>query len=200
MNRPLVSAIIPTRKRVPRLIKTIDSLLREADDKSCVEVVLKIDNDDQITQKEFPFADYPMVKKVFSDRGRGYGEMGRFVTEACAGATGEWSFLIDDDCWIVGKGWDSKLNQVPKDGAVAQCEFYHLGGSRYGSGSCGPNGLFFPTGKFNEFGIKQLYSPADHCLYSIFVTERKWPIHLLKEITYRHDRDSEEQLAIQASI
>lgn len=194
--KPLVSAIIPTRKRVPRLMVTLDSLIRQADDPSCLEIVLKVDEDDEQTRRYAPsiHAAGATINIVISPRGRGYVEMGRFVTEACAAATGQWCFLIDDDSWIIGKGWDTLLKAVPIENCVASCEFYHLGKSHYGSGSCGPVGLFFPNGSWKKYGVAEIPSPADECLRSLLVDQQGYKVHLLKGIIYHHDRDSQEVL------
>ncbi len=196
----LCSIITPTRKRLMRLIKTMDSIYENADKPTEIEAVLKIDEDDAETLLGFPWQHYPNVKKVVTPRGRGYVDMGRFVTEACNAATGKWCFLIDDDAWIVGRGWDAQLRQVTTPNTVCQCEFYHLGASEYGSGSCGPNGLIFPNGCWKQFGISELSSPADQCLKGLLVDQHHWRVHLLRGVTYRHNRDTEEQLAAQALL
>lgn len=204
-EQPLVSAIIPTRKRLLRLIKTVESMRNRADNPDCIEFVLKIDEDDMETQLGFPWHKFPTARKVISPRGRGYVEMGRFVTEALNAATGKWGFLIDDDCWIyresaeVTRGWDTLLREVP-DRALAQCEFYHLGGSLYGPGSCGVVGPIFPMEVWKNSGIAELPSPADDSLCGYFVRTLHYPVHLLKGYIYRHNRDTEEQLAAQALL
>lgn len=165
----LVSAIIPTRKRLLRLIKTVDSLRAQADHPDCIEIVLKIDEDDMETRLGFPWQNYPTARQVITPRGRGYVEMGRFVTEAINAAAGQWCFLIDDDCWLYKKtpnvrGWDTLLREVPAK------------------------------------SVAQLASPADASLKGYFVTQQGYPVHLLPGIVYRHNRDTEEQLAAQAKL
>lgn len=176
-----------------------------ADNPDCIEFVLKIDEDDAETQLGFPWDRFPTARKVISPRGRGYVEMGRFVTEALNAATGKWGFLIDDDCWIyrkdatVTRGWDTLLREAP-DQSLVQCEFYHLGASEYGSGSCGVCGLIFPMDGWKNSGIKELASPADNSLFGYFAHQLHYPVHLLKGFVYRHNRDTEEQLAAQALL
>lgn len=204
--KPLVSALIPTRHRLMRLIKTVESLYSNADDQSCIQCILKIDDDDAETDMGFPSDRFPNVVKVKSPRGKGYNDMGRFATEAAAAATGHWCFIIDDDCWIykkpgATKGWDTLLREVPQGGGVvAQCEFYHLGFSEYDSGTCGPNGMIVPSNCWKDFGVETLSSPVDGCLHGLLIQQHRWPVYLLKGIVYRHNRDTEEQLAAQAKL
>ena len=47
--KKLVSVLIPTRKRVKLLKECLDSLNTKTQDKSLVEILLKIDTDDQET-------------------------------------------------------------------------------------------------------------------------------------------------------
>ena len=176
---PLVSAIIPTRKRPEGLAKTMSSMLSTATKPDRIQFVLKFDDDDP--QRNTTFF---QGKVVISPRGSGYIEMPRFVREACDQADGDWCFLIDDDSWIEGNGWDEQLAAIEPVGCCAQCEFYHLGFSRYGSNSCGPNGLFVPRSVTKE--LTQTTGAADVFLAGLTVN-RGWPKHLLKGIAYCHD-------------
>lgn len=179
--KPLVSAIIPTRNRSESLATTMNSLLSTAKDPDRIQFVLKFDDDDAQRLKEWP----RNVKVVVTPRGAGYTDMPRFVYEACAVAEGVWSFLIDDDAWIEGRDWDEQLAQIEPVRCVVQCEFYHLGMSRYGSNSCGPNGLFFPHDTYKLMNPK-IGGAADVQLCGNTV-DSGWPKHLLKGIAYCHD-------------
>lgn len=179
--KPLVSAIIPTRNRPDGLEKTMNSMLSTAKSPGRIQFVLKLDDDDPQLHKKWP----RNVKVVVSPRGIGYMEMPRFVYEACAAADGIWCFLIDDDAWIEGLGWDEQLAAINPAGCVAQCEFYHLGMSHYGSDSCGPNGLFFPKEAYKTMR-PEIGGAADMQLCGNTV-DKGWPKHLLKGIAYCHD-------------
>lgn len=182
---PLVSALIPTRTpRFPGLQKTITSLLSNAADRSRIEIVLKLDDDDKAMLDKCSAFTVPQVKIVVTPRGNGYTEMPRFVGEAADAASGAWCFLIDDDAWIEGKGWDDQLAAIEPNECACQCEFYHLGRSKYGSGSCGTNGLFVPTPVARL--ISKSVGQADNMLQGLTVG-RGWPLHLLKGINYCHD-------------
>lgn len=192
--KPLVSVIIPTRNRIGRLHHAMTSVIGTANDKSRVQFVLKIDDDDLTDYRRYD--DPASIKVVRSPRGKAYADMGRFVTEACNAADGQWCFLMDDDAWLYGMtGWDDQLALLPTKGWVAQAEKYHLGGSRYGPGSCGPVGLFFPNGCWRKLGHESIGDVVDEWLRQLLVVQHGWQIHLFRGLTYRHNRDDESALA-----
>ena len=182
---PLVSVITPTRRDFVGLKKMVDSLLESAADPSRIQFVLKVDQDDTDRQERIKQWNPPQTLVVLSERGAGYLDMPRFVSEAAMAAIAPWSFLIDDDAWIEGHGWDERLASLPlSKQRVAQCEFYHLGGSHYGSGSCAQNGLFVPTEIAR--GLPHIGGAADVMLAGLTV-DAGWPISLLSGIAYCHD-------------
>lgn len=180
----LVSAIIPSRGRPAGLRKTLESLFSQAHTPDDVEAVIKLDAEEDQGSYSF-LGGAHNVTVVFSHRGNGYSDMPRFVYNAAQFAKGDWSFLIDDDAHIEGDGWDDKLRVVPaKSNAFAQCEFYVLGDARYGSDSCGPNGLFIPTSTARCISTEP--GAADQRLYDM-TAGKGWTKHLLQGVRYVHD-------------
>lgn len=191
-----VAAIIPTRKRLPRLLKTLDSIMSTATDKDCIEAVLRVDEDDFETLTGFPSQNYPWVKIVKGPRYTGYTSMGKFVTEACAATDATWCLLIDDDSWLIGKGWDEKLRNIPTTGFLAQAMIYNLGHSTYFYPESSPVGLFFPNQCWKLTGQEELSSPADIMIYDAMIKTMGWKMRYIEGLTYRHDRDSDEVMAL----
>lgn len=182
----LVSILIPTRKRVPRLLKLINSIYATASNPKSFEIILKVDPDDDETLNATRNFNGQVVARV-TPRGIGYGDSGRYCMEMEEVADGDWCFLIDDDSTVEGKGWDEQIAALPKTGVMASCEFYRLGSSGYGSGSCGVVGPWWPRGAWKQFD-KAIATPPDLALHTLF-TKNGWQVHLLKGITYNHDRD-----------
>lgn len=182
-----VSILMPTRSTQPGDIRRALTSLRDtASNYAAVEVLLRIDDDDaarlsEMTELEERFA----ARCVVGPRGIGYLNMGRFVDDVAALATGRWSWLFDDDAWVQGP-WQAQLEAMSCDenGPAVNAEFYELGKSRYSNWpKCGPAGLIMPTPT-----IKQLRhtSPVDDQWLSVAV-QRKWQIRLLKGVVYFHD-------------
>ncbi len=187
----ICSACIPTRKRVPQLIKTIESILGARDDEDSVEILLRVDDDDDetISQLEVLRCRFG-VKWHIGPRGSGYDNMGQFITELSDMAKAPWIFIIDDDATIHGRGLDTKLRTVPS-GHVAVCEFYKLNHSVYRGAL--PVGMFVPNKCWNEYGRDKLCSPVDEFLRGLLVNDNKWGLSLLPNLTYFHEWGQDTQ-------
>jgi hypothetical protein len=107
---PLVSVLLPTRKRVRGLVAAIDSLYSLAKNKSNLEFILKIDDDDAETIELFhKLQSILPVKSIISSRGNGYHDMHHWVNQMSALATGDWLFLFNDDALMGSQDWDEML-------------------------------------------------------------------------------------------
>ena len=76
--KKLVSILIPTRKRVKLLKECLDSLNTKTQDKSLVEILLKIDTDDQETINfvtQYKLTSDIEIKELITDRKNGYGSL-----------------------------------------------------------------------------------------------------------------------------
>lgn len=190
------SVLIPTRKRFPRLINTIRSIYETAKQPQDIEIVLRIDDDDGDTIANLESLNYyKNIVPVIGSRYTGYMSMGVFATEAARAATGQWCLLLDDDCTLEGRGWDDLLRDVPSQGHIAWCEFYHLGFSEYGSDSCGPVGPFFPNNCWKQLGYYGIGNPADDFFKKIICDKHGWKRRILRGITLNHQRDNDEELS-----
>src|SRR5262245_57155345 len=75
-DNPFVSILIPTRGRSQALCEAIDSVYSLAKDKSLVEFVLKVDDDDRETIKTANRLTGMLgVSTIMSPRGKGYRDM-----------------------------------------------------------------------------------------------------------------------------
>lgn len=110
---PLVSVIFATRGRPEMLAKAAASYIDLAKDRSRIEFVLRVDNDDQPTRTMMneltvKYAPVP-VRAVFGPHGRGYTDMHLFLNQCAREAKGDWLFIADDDSTITSPGWDEWL-------------------------------------------------------------------------------------------
>lgn len=188
--KPLVSVLTWTRDRPEGMLRTIAKTRASANHPDRLEFIIKLDDDNVLPYD--PLRSLPYVKVRISHRGRGYGESCRFSRECLELATGIWAFVIDDDSWIVGQGWDDKLAEIEPLNCAAQPERYHLGFSMYGPNSCGPTGLFLPLEVVKSFAP---YEGAADAQWSGYVQSKQWPVHLLPGVIYRHDRKDEVRLS-----
>lgn len=107
---PLVSVLLPTRSRSKWLCEAIDSVYSLAKDKSNVEFLLKIDEDDNdtIATAEWLSKVLP-VKKLISPRGKGYFDIHHWINSLSSMASGDWLFLFNDDARMQTQDWDQIL-------------------------------------------------------------------------------------------
>lgn len=107
---PLVSILLPTRKRPQWLIETIDSLWSLAHNKDCLEFLLKIDDDDKETiAVARQLSSMTNLRTLISPRGEGYRDMHLWINSLCAMSTGEWLFIFNDDARMKTQNWDRVL-------------------------------------------------------------------------------------------
>lgn len=109
---PLVSVLICSRGRPQHLPLAIRSLLEKAYNPHQVEILVKVDDDDQETlqavdriSKEVP------IKAAVSPRGRGYADIHHFTNLLASHATGDWLFIFNDDARMKTSGWDLCLER-----------------------------------------------------------------------------------------
>lgn len=109
------SFLIPTRKRIDMLEKSIMSIMENADNPSEVELLIGVDNDDEETA-EFvsgPLAEkleqYNNDTKVLKFNPLGYTRLHEYVNGLCGYASGDYLVLWNDDCILQTKGWDTVL-------------------------------------------------------------------------------------------
>lgn len=105
---PLLSVLLPSRARVPWLINAANSLYATAIDRHNVEIIVKLDDNDQESQAAVKYLP-PRTKVVVTPRGNGYPDMPRWLDEMMLLATGDWVLGFNDDAFMWTHGWDDIL-------------------------------------------------------------------------------------------
>ena len=190
----LCAVLIPTRLRPDRLARTVDSVFATSDP-DYVEVLIRYDFDDflthhQLIQIKDKYGDN--VRCIVGPRKNGYTSLCEFYTELAEATLAKWIFLINDDITIEGDGWHQQLRAIPSAGVYVQPEFYHLGGSKYGSGSCDACPIV-PNGCWRHIR-RDLVNQVDNWLRDILTKEMKWKTELLRGMTVNHQRDSDQTI------
>lgn len=106
--RPLISVIVPTRGRTHLLASMLLSLMSTAEDQANVEVIMRVDFDDDesiayLRTSPFPF---PFI---VGPRYKGYATLGMFINEAARMSRGDLVLVINDDVEFRTRGWDARL-------------------------------------------------------------------------------------------
>lgn len=110
-GRPLVTVMIPTRGRPDKLQRAIRSLYDYAYNRERIEVLLRVDDDDEATLKMLTTTPLNATALV-GPRGRGYLDLHRHIHDMASRARGRWLMAFNDDAAIVGSEWDKQLDMV----------------------------------------------------------------------------------------
>lgn len=107
---PLVSILLPTRGR-PKLIReAVDSLYSKCVDKSAIEFLFKVDDDDQTAIDVVKdLAKIVPARITISPRGKGYYDLHHIINYLSSLAKGDWLFIFNDDALMLTDGWDQIL-------------------------------------------------------------------------------------------
>jgi hypothetical protein len=106
----LVSLLMPTRGRVDHLQKSLASLQQTVSDPSRIEVLIRIDSDDQDTLSFLHRENRPYrTKALIGNRGNGYADLHLFYNQLCSIAMGRFLFLWNDDATMLSNGWDDEI-------------------------------------------------------------------------------------------
>src|SRR5216684_3398690 len=98
-NRPLVSAVIPTRSRAALVVRAVRTALNQT--YANLEVIVVIDGPDEETMLALSGIHQPRLRVIVLAQSSGGASARNAGVEA---AHGEWiAFLDDDDEWLPGK-------------------------------------------------------------------------------------------------
>jgi len=120
MTKPKIAILLPTRKRTAAVIKSINSLLANAKDPSCIEILVAYDNDDDESREFFSDTWFPFLEqcnttsKVFETERFGYLRLYKYVNFLAEQATGDWIMFWNDDALMLTENWDEEI--VKNDG------------------------------------------------------------------------------------
>lgn len=185
----LCSVLIASRKRPDGLHKSIQSLYDTAKPEN-FEVLVRLDDDDDKTLDRLSeFEHYGNVRILIGPHLNGRESTGTFLNELARLASGDWIYITNDDMLMLGSGWDEQLKAVPKSGYVVHPEFYWLGDTLHGSGSCGVIAPFVPNKCWEQYGLSEIGGggSADDWLTEFLVNTKGWQPWLLKGITCKHE-------------
>jgi glycosyltransferase involved in cell wall biosynthesis len=107
--KKLVSILIPTRKRVKLLKECLDSLNIKTQDKSLVEILVKIDTDDQETTDfihQYKQTSSVEIKELITDREKGYGSLDKHMNNLSSLSEAEFLLGLNDDVEMLTEGWE----------------------------------------------------------------------------------------------
>ena len=107
--KKLISILIPTRKRTKLLEECLDSLNYKTKDESLVEILIKIDTDDQETINfisQYKPTSRIEIKELITDRKNGYGSLDEHMNNLSLISEAEFLLGFNDDVEMLTEGWE----------------------------------------------------------------------------------------------
>lgn len=106
-----IGVMIPTRNRVALLKSCLDSFEAKTQDKSVVELLIKVDEDDTETIEFLQNYQGTIERKVLvSARQYGYGSLHDFYNDLARSSSASHVLVFNDDCEMLTDGWEQKYN------------------------------------------------------------------------------------------
>ena len=112
MYKKLISILIPTRNRVILLKECLDSFNNKTQDKSLVEILLKIDTDDLETIefiKQYKLTSSIEIKDIITNRKNGYGSLDEHMNHLSSFSEAEFLLGMNDDIEMLTEGWEQRF-------------------------------------------------------------------------------------------
>jgi hypothetical protein len=108
-----ISILLPTRKRVKQLQKSVESLIHCASSPTKLQFLFGVDDDDNETLEFLKTSNYPN-QSVLKFKRLGYENLHVYNNSLCAYAQGTWIMFFNDDAIMNTKAWDEKIENVKK--------------------------------------------------------------------------------------
>jgi len=189
----LVSLMIPSRKHVPSLLRTLKNIT-ETGSYDDYQIVMRFDDDDaeSVAAAKDIELEYPMAKCFIGPRLEGYGSLDKhFFRELEERSDATWVWIGGDDMVVEGD-WMGELRKVPTTGYIVQPAISKLRESVYPRAEA----QAYPI--FPRFCWKQYASefprPFDvngHLL----LKHNGWQTWFLEGCCFWHQRPNESEIA-----
>ena len=113
IGKKLISIILPTKNRPVGLLRTLDSVVNTASNLDDIEVLIRVDDNDDETWKVLRKIPEKLNRRVLvGPYLGGFGQVYRLFNELAEVSCGDWILLFNDDAWLTGPGWDKKIEEL----------------------------------------------------------------------------------------
>ncbi len=103
-----ITILLPTRKRVATLKKSIESLINTAHNPKLIQFLFAVDEDDPGTIEFLKTSNYPN-QGVITFKPMGYENIHKYNNTLALYAHGKWLMFFNDDAIMLTKYWDRKI-------------------------------------------------------------------------------------------
>lgn len=130
-NTYSIAVLLPTHKRTDTFTRSVKSIIENANDPSCIQIIIGIDNNDTIGQKHFTSVIRPYLDKnnivytVLEFEPLGYTGLNQYYNGLAEEADADWLFVWNDDAFITTKGWDSEIRKHDGEFKLLKIHTHH---------------------------------------------------------------------------
>lgn len=188
----LVSLMIPSRKRVKSLLKTLKNITDTATSED-YQVLMRFDEDDDESVLTTVGIEsyYTKTKCLVGPRLEGYGSLDKdFYRELEERSNSTWVWIGGDDMIVEGD-WMAELRKVPDFGYIVQPEISKLGGSTYHNAEAQAYPIF-PRFCWKHYA-KSFPVPFDVNGHEL-LKANGWKTWFLKGVSMWHQRPPENEI------
>ena len=188
----MISVLIPTRSRVAQTLDIIKTTYALADYPDEVEMILRVDDDDEEWMAQLDNAPrYPNLKMMIGPKMNGYGSLDVMSNEMAAVCNGDLIMTLGNDAWFLDKGWDSLYSKWKKDDiAIVQIQINENNGK----------GTQFPLMTRRTYEILGHY-----CLHPSIDDYVSWVgvragCHYYSDVRVKHDHTDGDYVSIEKEL
>lgn len=194
---PLVSVLIPSLWRFDKLLLAIRSFYATADKPERIQMLVRLHHsDEEAWGRRSEINGIDRYIRVLWEANKPPGAGNEVLwNELLPLAHGLWHQYWSDDMQIVGKGWDTKLGEVPLSGYVAHPMIHKLNESIYSENIDGPV-PFVPAWAMKHFGYPIFTKVPDLQIHEVLIKKQGWKPWYLDGITVEHSRVEDRTTAI----
>ena len=116
MTRPLITVLLPTRKRTAMVKKSITTVLELATDPSRLHIAIAYDSDDAESETYFGSNEWKSLventsatQEVHEINRLGWTALHEYYNFLATNIDSEWYFIWNDDAFMQTQGWDQEI-------------------------------------------------------------------------------------------
>lgn len=188
--KPLVSILIPSRKRIQSLMDALISIHQSAK-ASDFEILVRLDDDDKESLAERDMLYRVFGCTIFVGPRLGYEALDLgYYSSLEEKSSGTWSFIFGDDGRIEGD-WMGELRKVPTTGFIVQPETSMLNASKYHRAEAQAFPIF-PRMCWKKY-THEFPRPFDRSGHDLLI-KNGWATWFLRGITFKHEDPTPKEI------
>ena len=117
MTKPLITVLLPTRKRTAMVKRSITTILELATDPSRLHIAIAYDSDDAESETYFTSNEWKSLVEntsatqvVYKIERQGWMELHEYYNHLAQNSNSDWYLIWNDDAFMQTQGWDQEIH------------------------------------------------------------------------------------------